>query len=57
MADVFQFLLSVEDFLHFSGSFCDCRGAEKDRLLENAEQALRDVVYTLSPCFPTVKVL
>ena len=45
MADIFQFLLSVEDFLHFSGSFRDCRGAEKDRLLDNAEQALRDIVY------------
>ena len=54
MADIFQFLLSVEDFLHFSGSFRDCRGAEKDRLLDNAEQALRDIVY-LEPLLPDGK--
>lgn len=51
MAEVFQFLLGVDAFLQLSASFPDCRGADKERLLENAEQILRDIVY-LEPILP-----
>ena len=51
MADILQFFLSIDEFLRLSASFPDCRGADRERLLENAEQILRDVVY-LEPILP-----
>ena len=51
MAGIFQFFVGVDAILQLSASFPDCRGADRERLLENAEQILGDVVY-LEPILP-----
>ena len=45
------FLASLDSFLELSASFPECQAADKQRLLEKAEQTLRDVVY-LEPILP-----
>ena len=49
--DVDQFLLCLDSFLQLAGTIFQCPDIEKERLLENAEQTLRDVVY-LEPILP-----
>ena len=50
-SEITLFLLGLETFLELSTSFSNCQGADKERLLESAEQTLRDVVY-LEPILP-----
>ena len=45
MSDLYQFLVGVDTFLPLSESFPDCQQPDKERMLESAEQTLRDVVY------------
>lgn len=51
MADLCEFLQGLDSFLQVVESFPVCQEPDKQRLLESAEQTLRDVVY-LEPILP-----
>lgn len=48
---VLQFMIGLDTFFQLSSSFCDLQGAERERILESAEQNLQDVVF-LEPVLP-----